>query len=245
MLPITLWKLSSSLLRLQVPCKITSSIPSTANFSRGTSFMRYFNTSQLLKSSEEKETFHFMPLSYNEDVRAVSGLTAPDEPPHAPLPKDHELNGDCDFSRQLDMHEDVSDREAAIGTALLVLIFGGGYYLAEYVFPKEYKVTRTELPYLEQDLGGYLKLDETGTQLIPQFDFVTYAAPDTPQCGYLSTIKKIDKSPSSPTTFKENNNNYSENFKDNVQSNGKSSMNNNHVEASDEPDYDKYIQGSS
>ncbi|GJQ10800.1 hypothetical protein GpartN1_g2591.t1 [Galdieria partita] len=242
--PTTLWKLTSSVLRLQGWTRLSSNEPVTTKLYRGISFTRCFNTSKLLRSSEEKETFHFMPLSYNEDVRAVSGLTAPDEPPYAPLPKDHELNGECDFSRQLDMHEDVSDREAAIGTALLVLIFGGGYYLAEYVFPKEYKVTRTELPYLEQDLGGYLKLDETGTRLIPQFDYVSYAAPDTPQCGYLSTIKKIDKSPSSPTS-EESSHNLEENGENDVQSNGKSSINNNNIVNKHELDFDKYIQGSS
>lgn len=101
-LSTTLWKRTTFLLRFQGLSKVTSSNrPSITNVYRGTSLVRCFNTSHLLSS--EKETFHFMPLSYNEDVRAVSGLTAPDEPPHEPLPKDHELNGECDFSRQLDM----------------------------------------------------------------------------------------------------------------------------------------------
>lgn len=119
--------------------------------------------------------------------------------------------------------------------------------MADYVFPKEYKATRTELPYLEQDLGGYLKLDETGTRLIPQFDFVTYAAPNTPQCGYLSTIKKIDKKPSE-SNLEEDNANHSKTDKDYVQSNGSMNNNNNNnsgIVSNQEPDYDKYIQGSS
>ncbi|KAK4526567.1 hypothetical protein GAYE_SCF25G4483 [Galdieria yellowstonensis] len=256
------WKVTSSLLRLST--RVTTLRTSVAN-SYPKASLRHLNTSNL-KLSEEKETFHFMPLSYNEDVRAVSGIYAPDEPPQAPLPLDHELNGECDFSRQLDMHEDVSDREAAIGVALVVAIFGGGYYLAEYVFPKEYKVTRTELPYLEQDLGGYLKLDETGTRLIPQFDFVSYAAPDTPQCGYLSTIKKKSEKPVSAQQDNHSrdnnsspNNNNNSHPKDDIQ-NGENSvqditsnqtMNNNNnghnsnMESNQEPDYDKYIQGSS
>jgi len=93
------WKVTSSLLRLST--RVTTLRTSVAN-SYPKATLRHLNTSNL-KLSEEKETFHFMPLSYNEDVRAVSGIYAPDEPPQAPLPLDHELNGECDFSRQLDM----------------------------------------------------------------------------------------------------------------------------------------------
>eukprot|EP00871_Galdieria_phlegrea_P003713 jgi/Galph1/4342/GphlegSOOS_G2963.1 len=221
------WKLSSRLLSAQVLSKTTYKAYALSSRVQNKSlWSKNFHSSSLLCSSGDKPTFHFMPLSYNEDVRAVSGTKAPDEPPTAPLPEDHELNGDCDFSRQLDMHEDVSDREAFIVTSLLVLVFGGGFYLSEVVYPKERKVTPTELPYLEQDLGGYLKLDETGTKLIPQFDYVTYAAPDTLQCEYLSTVKK------KPT-------------RSDVQENlhkGEEQAVENGV-ATEEADYNKYIHG--
>jgi hypothetical protein len=73
-------------------------------------------------------------------VRSQSKANTPDDPPTAPLPECHEMEGQADFSNFLDMRPDTSLREAVTGLGLMLSMCYGLYYAsttrAEKSIPK-------------------------------------------------------------------------------------------------------------
>lgn len=117
------------------------------------------STRNALQTQPSRNAVQWMGARWSNAVRAQSKVTAPDDPPTAPLPEHHEIEGQCDFSNYIDRYPDVSLNQAVLSFGVAMGILYGTYQWAKHVAETgPAKFTRREFPTVESDIPHFSRI---------------------------------------------------------------------------------------
>ena len=101
---------------------------------------------------------------WSNKIRARSKVYTVDDPPTAPLPEEHEIEGEADFCNYVEKHDDVSMNQVLGSLAIAFGLMFGFYKIAPRGCPepeftlKEYPGMEKEIPIANEEL---LRREET------------------------------------------------------------------------------------
>lgn len=112
--------------------------------------------SRIQAASQSRHASQWAGARWSTVVRSASKVTTADDPPTAPLPEQHEVEGEADFSNWVEQHRDTSMTQALTGLGvalgLCYALFWGSTTSAKNSTPA---FTRRELPQVTDDIPTF------------------------------------------------------------------------------------------